>query len=186
MDRLAASRLPDHRGLAAASAALPIAVFGWTPAGVSQSWPKGHNDIAMVALALLWLLQLMRGRRRGADRARCVGLLQVRDRAAVPDRYHPRHAVPKLTVAQLCRCGWPLPASRPGTILAVFYRSPQFFDGIRLVSTWYFLRPARCRTGGRADAGPARWTVGLAAPAVFPALPFTPSGPPGENRRSSG
>ena len=49
-------------GLAHNQRCLAIAVFGWSPAGVSQSLAEGHNDIAMVALALLWLLQLMRGR----------------------------------------------------------------------------------------------------------------------------
>ena len=41
---------------------LAIVVFGWAPAGVSQSLAEGHNDIAMVALTLLWLYLLMRGR----------------------------------------------------------------------------------------------------------------------------
>src|SRR5204863_1335257 len=53
-------RLTD--GLSQSQRCLSIAVFGWMPAGVSQSLAEGHNDIAMVALALLWLFQLMRGR----------------------------------------------------------------------------------------------------------------------------
>src|SRR5262249_8190750 len=38
-----------------------LLLFGWLPAGVSQSLAEGHNDIAMVALVLVWLL-LLRGR----------------------------------------------------------------------------------------------------------------------------
>ena len=39
---------------------LAVCMFGWTPASVSQSLAEGHNDIALVALALLWMLLLLR------------------------------------------------------------------------------------------------------------------------------
>src|SRR5262249_25671171 len=39
-----------------------LVLFGWLPAGVSQSLAEGHNDIAMVSLVLAWLLMLLRGR----------------------------------------------------------------------------------------------------------------------------
>jgi hypothetical protein len=39
---------------------LAVCVFGWSPASVSQSLAEGHNDIALVALALLWMLLLLR------------------------------------------------------------------------------------------------------------------------------
>src|SRR5262249_22983496 len=42
---------------------LAVGMFGWAPASVSQSLAEGHNDIALVAFALLWMLLLLRGHR---------------------------------------------------------------------------------------------------------------------------
>ena len=67
-------------GLPQSQRCLAILLFGWMPAGVSQSLAEGHNDIAMVALALLWLLPAHARPDGRADRAGRVGLVQVRDR----------------------------------------------------------------------------------------------------------
>ena len=52
---------------------LAIAMLGWIPLGVSQSVAEGHNDIAMIAPALLWLALLHTRPLGGADRADRLG-----------------------------------------------------------------------------------------------------------------
>src|SRR5207344_1864961 len=101
-------RLTD--GLSQNRRCLAIVVFGWTPAGVSQSLAEGHNDIAMVALALLWL-----------------------------------YLVDALYALRYERIGWRryalrlAPAAALGlATMALFYRSPEYFDGVRLIGAWYF------------------------------------------------
>ncbi len=53
---------------------------------------------------------------------------------------------------------------------AVFYRSPEFFDGIRLVSTWYFLQPRDAVQAVELMLGLSIWNrLGIAVTALFPA-----------------
>ena len=144
-------------------------MFGWTPAGVSQSLAEGHNDIVMVAARAALALPALRGRLAGAGRAGRVGPVQVRDRAAVPDRS-------ARTSLRHERIGWPRYALRlvaPAVlglgIMALFYRSPEFFDGVRLVSDWYFLQPRDAVQAIELTLGVSMLPMALAATALFPA-----------------
>jgi len=120
---------------------LAICMFGWTPASVSQSLSEGHNDIALVALALLWMLLLLRG-----HWAAPVALV-----ASALCKYvtAPLLLIDAIAALRRGRADWTQFLARqvaPGLlglgILALFYRSPAFFDGVRLVSEWHFLRPS--------------------------------------------
>jgi alpha-1,6-mannosyltransferase len=155
-------------GLSQSQRCLAIAVFGWTPAGVSQSLAEGHNDIAMVALALLWLLQLMRGRAEAP-----IALA-----ASVLCKYvtAPLLLIDALYTLRHERIGWrryllrlALPAVFGLATMALFYRSPEFFDGVRLVGTWYFLQPRDAVQAVELALGLPLLPLELAVTALFPA-----------------
>jgi len=153
--------LPQHQRC------LAITIIGWMPAGVSQSLAEGHNDIAMVALALLWLYMLVRGRREAP-----VALV-----ASVLCKYvtAPLFLVDMLYALRRERAGWrryalrlALPVLLGLGTMALFYRSPEFFDGIRLVSTWYFLQPRDAVHALELALGLPLLPLALAATATFP------------------
>jgi len=129
------------RGLDARERSLSVGMFGWTPAGVSQSLAEGHNDIALVALLLLWLHLMLRGNWVAplalAASALCKyvsaplmlvdAIYAVRRRNVSIPQFLARYALPGFLVF--------------GT-LSLFYRSTAFFDGLKVVSEWQFLRPS--------------------------------------------
>ena len=146
---------------------LSIAVFGWMPAGVSQSLAEGHNDIAMVTLALLWLFRLMQGR-PAAPMALAASVLCKYVTA-------PLFLIDMLYALRHERIGWRryvlrlAPAALFGlATMALFYRSPEFFDGVRLVSTWYFLQPRDAVQAVELMLGVSLVPLGLAITALFP------------------
>ncbi|MEA2990642.1 MAG: alpha,6-mannosyltransferase [Alphaproteobacteria bacterium] len=119
---------------------LAIVLFGWMPLGVQQSVAEGHNDIAMVVLALLWLHLLLSGRwtapfalMASALAKFVTGPLFLVD-AIVAWRLH-RLSFRALLVR------YALPGLLGLAVLAVFYRSTEFFDGTRVISEWHFLQP---------------------------------------------
>ena len=147
---------------------LAVAVFGWMPAGVSQSIAEGHNDIVMVTLALLWLFQLMRGR----------GEAPIALAASVLCKYvtAPLILIDMIHALRHRGIGWrcyslrlALPALLGLATTALFYRSPEFFDGIRLVSTWYFLQPRDAVQAVENLLGLPMEPLAVAVTALFPA-----------------
>jgi len=125
---------------AAGQSALAVAVFGWTPLGVTQTLLEAHNDIAMASLALLWLALLLRGR--------IMAPLALAASVLCKYAMAPLFLVDALYALRRERRSWRDHARRmiaPALLViagvALFYRSPEFFDGVRLVSTWHFLRP---------------------------------------------
>jgi alpha-1,6-mannosyltransferase len=119
---------------------LAVGMYGWAPASVSQSLAEGHNDIVLVAFAMLWMLLLLR-----AQRLAPVALV-----ASALCKYVTAPLLLIDAIAALRRdgAGWRqflarlvAPAALGLGTLALFYRSPAFFDGIRVVSEWHFLRP---------------------------------------------
>lgn len=119
---------------------LAVGIYGWAPASVSQTLAEGHNDIVMVAFALMWLAALLRGHRLAP-----VALI-----ASALCKYTtaPLWLVDAVAALRRERAGlkdFVLRQVAPGlvglAILAVFFRSPAFFDGLKVVSEWEFLRP---------------------------------------------
>ena len=158
-------RLTD--GLSQNRRCLAIVVFGWTPAGVSQSLAEGHNDIAMVALALLWLYLLMRGRTQAPIALAASALCKyvTAPLLVIDALYALRHE----------RIGWRryalrlAPAAALGlATMALFYRSPEYFDGVRLLGTWYFLQPRDAVQAVELALGVPLLPLALAVTALFP------------------
>ena len=157
--------LTEHQALH--QRCMAILVFGWMPAGVSQTLAEGHNDISMVVFALLWLSWLIRG----------DGRAPIALAASVLCKYvtAPLFIVDALWALRRERAGWRRYALRmiiPGLLvlatMALFYRSPEFFDGVRLVSTWYFLQPRDAVQAIEAVLGAPLWPMEIAATAAFP------------------
>lgn len=116
-----------------------IAIFGWAPASVSQTVAEGHNDVAMVVMILVWLVMLAQDRWQApialAASVLCkfasaplalVESIEILRREQTWSRRFARVIAPTL---------FGLGA------MALFYRSPRFFDGIFLINEWHFLQP---------------------------------------------
>jgi alpha-1,6-mannosyltransferase len=160
--RIADTRPLRHRCLTAS-------VFGWTPASVSQTIAEGHNDIVLVLLALLWLFLLLRS--HGAAPVALV--------ASALCKYAtlPLLLVDALWVLRRDRIAWSAfflryiaPTLVALATLAVFYRSTAFFDGLKIVSDWYFLRPSDAFISLEALTGLPMLAPKLAIVVFFPAL----------------
>jgi alpha-1,6-mannosyltransferase len=145
---------------------LAVSIFGWSPASVSQSLAEGHNDIALVALALLWLLLLLRERW-----AAPVALV-----ASALCKYvtAPLWPIDAIAALRRERVGWTAFLARqvaPGLLglatLGLFYRSPEFFHGLTVVSEWHFLRPTDALAAVEQLTGvPMRW-LGMVVAVLF-------------------
>jgi len=119
---------------------LAIVVAGWMPLGVLQTVAEGHNDIFMVWLALLWLALLGQGR----------WLAPVALMGSALGKYvtAPLFLVDVIIAWRLHGLGWRQLFVRyvgPGllgiAVFGIFYRSPEFFEGTRVISEWEFLQP---------------------------------------------
>jgi alpha-1,6-mannosyltransferase len=148
---------------------LSIALFGWVPLGVSQSIAEGHNDIVMIAPALLWLLLLLRGNAAAplalAASVLCkyvTAPLFLVDLIAALRRE-------RLTFVSYMR-RMLLPTLLGIACVALFFRSMSFFDGVRMVSEWYFLRPSEAVSGLEQLTGIQLRPLHVVALAVFPVV----------------
>jgi alpha-1,6-mannosyltransferase len=118
---------------------LAIGLVGWIPLGVTQTVAEGHNDVAMVLPALLWMLLALRGS-WAAPSALAVSALAKYTTA-------PLLVVDAVAARRMHGLSWPLVGLRyvlPGLValaaFAAFYRSPEFFNGTKLISQWHFLQ----------------------------------------------
>jgi alpha-1,6-mannosyltransferase len=148
---------------------LAVALFGWVPLGVSQSIAEGHNDIVMIAPALLWYLLLIRNSRWAPVALAASVLCKY---ATAPlfliDLIHAFRRERLTTLQYLWRM---LPAALLGLlVLALFFRSMAFFDGVRLISEWYFLRPSEAMSGVEQLVGLTLRPLHVIALAVFPVV----------------
>jgi alpha-1,6-mannosyltransferase len=130
---------------------------------------EGHNDIAMVALALLWLLGLMRGWRAAPIALAASALCKYATA--------PLFILDAIHAIRYAKAGWRSFTLRLAAttafalaIMAVFYRSPQFFDGIRVVNQWHFLRPVDAVHAIELTLGLSLLPLRFAVFAVFPVL----------------
>jgi alpha-1,6-mannosyltransferase len=134
VDRLARGISPGNRTLA-------IVIIGWLPLGVVQTVAEGHNDIAMALPALLWLALLLQRKSRAPMALAASVLCKY---ATAPlfliDLIHSVR-VEGATIAGYAR-RMVLPLMAGLAIIALFYRSFGFFDGVRLVDSWRFMQPS--------------------------------------------
>jgi len=151
------------------SRALSLAVAGWVPLGVWQTVGEGHNDIAMALPALLWLLLVLRNK-FGAPLALAASAVCKYTMAPwlLVDLLHSlktrRMSVRQYAVRLV------LPALFSLAVLAAFYRSPQFFDGVRLISSWHFLQPADAFSAINTLLGGWLDPLGVLVTAIFPVV----------------
>jgi alpha-1,6-mannosyltransferase len=162
VDRLMAARPAGERCLA-------LAAFGWVPLSVTQTVAEGHNDIALMAPALLWLLLLLRGR-TAAPLALAASVLAKFATA-------PLFLLDLVHALRIQRIGWrryllrmAAPALFGIGVVALFFRSFDFFDGVRIVSEWQFLRPRDALDAIEAALGLAPTPLAYALVMLFPVI----------------
>jgi alpha-1,6-mannosyltransferase len=134
VDKLVRQVAPNARALA-------LVAVGWVPLGVVETVAEGHNDIGLVLPALLWLALLV-ARNRNAPIALAASALckYTTGPLVLIDMLHNFRA-------QRVSLGRYIARGIPALILAilvmvVFFRSPAFFDGARLVDSWHFMLPS--------------------------------------------
>jgi alpha-1,6-mannosyltransferase len=149
--------------------ALSLAVAGWVPLGVWQTVGEGHNDIAMALPALLWMLLLLRNKSSAplalAASAMCKYTMAPLLLVDFLHSFRMRRMLPRQYAVRLI-----LPALFTLAVLAAFYRSPQFFDGVRLISSWHFLQPADAFAAINTALGGWVGPLAVLVTAVFPAI----------------
>ena len=133
-DRIMLATAPKNRALA-------LVIVGWLPLGVEQTVAEGHNDVMLVLPALLWIALLLQ-KKSAAPLALAASTLckyttaplfvldfinSIRTHRQTPSSYVLRMALPVLFGL---------------AVLAIFYRSFAFFDGVLLVGSWHFMQPA--------------------------------------------
>ncbi len=148
---------------------LARATFGWMPLSVTQTVAEGHNDVALIALALLWLLLLLRG--RAAAPLALAGSVLAKYATA------PLFLLDAIFALRGQRVGWrryllriAAPALLGLGVLALFYRSDDFFDGVRMVNEWRFLRPRDALAALEAAIGLPFTPLAWALVGLFPAI----------------
>jgi alpha-1,6-mannosyltransferase len=118
-----------------------MAVAGWTPLTLFVILADGHNDSAPVLFILLWLLALERARPVAASLA-LAGSFLLKYLSAplfLLDVMHliwSRRAPLQRYVAPALAAGLVVTA-----VLAVFYRSPTFFESTLRSANWFFFTP---------------------------------------------
>ena len=134
VDRLVRQVAPDNRAFA-------LTVVGWLPVGVLETVAEGHNDIALVFPALVWLALLLRGNAK-APIALAASVLCKYTTAPffLIDFLHCLKGQRMSLGAYVSRG---VPAAIFGIlVMAIFYRGASFFDGARLVDSWHFMQPS--------------------------------------------
>jgi alpha-1,6-mannosyltransferase len=145
---------------------LTLATLGWAPVGVGQSLAEGHNDVAMVAFFMLWLALATR-RRWEASLALMASVLCKYASA-------PLFLVECVYLFRRERGEWRRVAgiAVPGLaglgVMALFYRSPEFFDGLRLINDWHFFRPRDAIDGLGRITGVPLGALAVAVTLIFP------------------
>lgn len=149
--------------------ALSLAVAGWVPLGVWQTVGEGHNDIAMALPALLWMLLLLRNKASAplalAASAMCKYTMAPLMLLDLLHSFRTRHMLIRQYAVRMI-----LPALFTLAVLAAFYRSPQFFDGVRLISSWHFLQPADAFSAINIALGGWLGPLAVLVTAIFPVI----------------
>jgi len=152
----------------AGNQALAMAVLGWAPAGVVQTVAEGHNDVAMAALSIGWLMLIVR-KHWAAPMALVASALckYVSLPLALVELIVLWRMESSLRARLLRLVG---PAMLGLTIMALFYRSIGFFDGLIVINDWHFLRPREAIDGLGDLIGIPLSYVATASCLVFPVV----------------
>ncbi|HKJ63134.1 MAG TPA: hypothetical protein VKA94_14260, partial [Hyphomicrobiales bacterium] len=162
VDRLARDFAPGRRSLA-------LAITGWLPLGVLETVAEGHNDVILVMPVLLWLALLI-GRKLTSPLALGVSVLSKYSTALLflADALYTLRQE-HMPFRQYC-LRMILPALMFFGLMAIFYRSFAFFDGVRLIGTWHFMHPDDAFKVVSAVLGDWITPAGKALLLIFPAI----------------
>ncbi len=149
------------------SLCLATALFGWAPLCITQFVSEGHNDVIMMFLALLWFSLLLRGQ-WSAPIALMLSALCKYITA-------PLFLIDAIYTLRVERMHWRAYAARLIVpillalfVFALFYRSPQFFDGLKLINKWHFLQPRDAIAAIETLSGIPLWPLAYLLSAIFP------------------
>lgn len=162
IDKIMAEAAPGRRPLA-------LAVAGWVPLGVLHTVGEGHNDIVMAMPALLWIALLLQ-RKPLAPLALAFSALAKYTTAPLilVDAIHNLRAHKTRLSDYVLRLV--LPAIVTLAVMAVFYRSFAFFDGVRLISEWHFMQPGDAFAAIEDAIGDWLAPFAVLTIAIFPAI----------------
>lgn len=121
--------------------AVGILIFGWMPVSVLSTSADGHNDAAMVVFVLLWLYWLKMDKKVLGSLALAASVLvkYVTAPLFVLDFLHCYFAQRRRILGYLPQLA--VAAGFMGLSLALFYRSPEFFDYLLQRNDWRAFRP---------------------------------------------
>jgi hypothetical protein len=153
---------------------LALIMVGWVPIGVVQTVAEGHNDVAMVACVLLWLLLLRQEKPMAATIALTVSVLFKYASAPLflVDFLYRRPADSRDPIRFLKSYLPRLAAAAVITLLAFapVFRGVGFFASTSDVHGGHFFLPADAVLAlGGLTGVPVRW-LAYAVEAVFPAI----------------
>ena len=118
-----------------------LIVAGWMPLSIMQSVGDGHNDILMIFFIVLWLYTLKRS-------TSVVSSLALAASVMVKYVSAPLFVLDLLYHRVSRRQSWSAYVPRAvaallfiSVLLALFYRSPEFFSAVRVTQNWHFYRP---------------------------------------------
>lgn len=116
-----------------------LLLVGWLPVGVGQAVAEAHNDVAMVALMMLWWLLL----RQGAGWLGSTTLAASAVCKYVSVSLFVVDAIHALRVERLALWRYALRLVVPGAVILgamlPFVRSLEFLDGLRMIGSWQFM-----------------------------------------------
>ena len=134
---LIVERLTRNDGPLARCVALLL--IGWLPVSVGQAVAEAHNDVAMVALMMLWWLLL----RKGAGWLGSTALAASAVCKYVSVSLFLVDAIHALRVERLSLWRYALRLVVPGLVIMgamlPFVRDHEFMDGIRMIGSWQFM-----------------------------------------------
>jgi alpha-1,6-mannosyltransferase len=119
--------------------AIGLILVGWLPVSVHQAVAEGHNDIALVALMLVWWFLM----RHGAGWQAPIALAASTACKYVTGVLFVVDALHALRVEKLSLWRYALRLVIPAAIglaaVGPFFRSLEYFDGLRMISSWGFM-----------------------------------------------
>jgi hypothetical protein len=118
-----------------------LLVFGWLPLGFQQGVAEGHNDLLMVFFLLLWLYGLHQKNGTAATVALAASVLIKY--ATLPlfllDFLYHHYVLRRPFKRYLAQLGWA--GGLMLIVIALFYRSPEFFIYLFQAKSWHFFSP---------------------------------------------
>lgn len=144
--------------------ALGVAATGWAPIALLHGIADGHTDSLMALPMVLWLLLLERGRPFGASMSLAASIAMKYVSAPLLVLHAFRGTATKDGNARWVRSAIACLAA-VAVLIALFYRSPDFFGAATAMKSWRFFTPTAVIDG-------AMQRLGAAPPWLAPSIDF--------------